>query len=140
MADEGIINLWKGSVPTMLRATALNVAMFVSYDTSKETVTSALGTTASPFMIQCGSSMVSAVAIALLSLPFDNVKTKIQKMKAGKDGKLPYSGVPDCFAKSVAQEGITRLWAGLPAYYLKVGPHAIITLLAAERFKVLLGV
>ena len=86
----------------MLRATALNVAMFVSYDTSKETVTSALGTTASPFIIQCGSSMVSAVAIALFSLPFDNVKTKIQKMKAGQDGKLPYSGVPDCFTKSIA--------------------------------------
>ena len=45
--------------------------------------------------------MVSAIAIALFSLPFDNVKTKIQKMKAGQDGKLPYSGVPDCFAKSI---------------------------------------
>ena len=84
--------------------------------------------------------MISAIAIALFSLPFDNVKTKIQKMKAGQDGKLPYSGVPDCFAKSIQQEGVSRLWAGLPAYYFKVGPHAIITLLAAEKFKVLLGI
>ena len=124
----------------MLRATALNVAMFVSYDTSKETVTQTLGSTANPFAIQCGSSMVSAIAIALCSLPFDNVKTKIQKMKPERDGRLPYTGVLDCFRKSVAQEGVRRLWAGLPAYYLKVGPHAIITLLAAERFKNLLGV
>ena len=46
--------------------------------------------------------MISAVATAVISLPFDNVKTKIQKMKAGPDGKMPYSGVPDCFAKSIA--------------------------------------
>jgi len=46
--------------------------------------------------------MISAVATAVISLPFDNVKTKIQKMKAGPDGKMPYKGVPDCFAKSIA--------------------------------------
>ena len=140
VADEGIANLWKGAVPTMLRATALNIAMLVSYDTAKETATAALGASASPFVIQCGSSMISAVATAVISLPFDNVKTKIQKMKAGPDGKLPYSGVPDCFVKSIAQEGITGLWAGLPTYYFRVGPHAIITLLAAEQFRKLLGV
>ena len=86
----------------MLRATALNIAMLVSYDTAKETATAALGASASPFVIQCGSSMISAIATAVISLPFDNVKTKIQKMKAGPDGKMPYSGVPDCFAKSIA--------------------------------------
>ena len=43
VADEGIANLWKGAVPTMLRATALNIAMLVSYDTAKETATAALG-------------------------------------------------------------------------------------------------
>ena len=84
--------------------------------------------------------MISAVATAVISLPFDNVKTKIQKMKAGPDGKMPYKGVPDCFAKSIAQEGMTGLWAGLPTYYFRVGPHAIITLLAAEQFRALLGV
>lgn len=123
----------------MLRATALNVAMFVTYDTAKETATAAMPT-ASPFTIQMGSSMLSAIATAVGSLPFDNIKTKIQKQKAGPDGKLPYSGVPDCFAKSIAAEGVTGLWAGLPTYYFRVGPHAIITLLAAEQFRRLLGV
>jgi len=36
-----------------------------------------------------------------MSLPFDNLKTKLQKMKAGPDGKYPYSGVPDCILKTV---------------------------------------
>lgn len=138
--DEGATSLWKGSVPTMLRATSLNVAMFVTYDTAKEVATASMGDTASPFKIQMGSSMLAAIATAVGSLPFDNIKTKIQKQKAGPDGKLPYSGVPDCFAKSIAAEGVTGLWAGLPTYYFRVGPHAIITLLAAEQFRRLLGV
>lgn len=45
--DEGVTNLWKGSVPTMLRATALNVAMFVTYDTAKEMATASMGPEAS---------------------------------------------------------------------------------------------
>ena len=41
--EEGVPSLWKGSVPTMLRATSLNVAMFVTYDTAKEVATASMG-------------------------------------------------------------------------------------------------
>lgn len=53
-------------------------------------------------------------------------------MKKGPDGKYPYSGFNDCVMKSIKNEGITGLWAGLPTYYFRVGPHAIITLLTSE--------
>ena len=45
---------------------------------------------------------------------------------------MPYSSIGDCFKQSMAKEGITGFWAGLPTYYFRVGPHAIITLMAAE--------
>ena len=48
--------------------------------------------------------------------------------------------MPDCFMKTLAKEGITGFWAGLPTYYFRVGPHSVITLLAAEKFRVMLGV
>ena len=53
-------------------------------------------------------------------------------MKPDAEGNLPYKGIADCFKVSIAREGVTGLWAGLPTYYFRVGPHAIITLLAAE--------
>ena len=84
--------------------------------------------------------MIAAVAVALGSLPFDNIKTKMQKQKAGPDGVMPYKNILDCFSKSLAREGVTGFWAGLPTYYFRVGPHAIITLLAAEQYRKLLGV
>ena len=53
-------------------------------------------------------------------------------MKAGADGKLPYSGVLDCLGKTVAREGVTGLWVGFPVYYFRVAPHSMITLMVMD--------
>jgi len=74
--EEGVTSLWKGSAATMLRAMSLNCAMLVSYDTVKEMMTKKFGADAK-FKILFSSSMTAAVATAVCSLPFDNIKTKI---------------------------------------------------------------
>ena len=139
IAEEGVTSLWKGAVPTMSRAISLNCAQLVSYETVKESLTASLKT-ASPFTIQIYASLVSSVFTAFFSLPFDNIKTKMQKQKANAQGVVPYKNMAACFQVSMAREGITGFWAGLPTYYFRVGPHAIITLLALEQYKKLLGV
>lgn len=136
--DEGVTSLWRGALPTMTRAIALNVAMLVSYDTVKDKLNAYYGK-GHDYKVQIGASMVSAVATSVVSLPFDNLKTKLQKQKA-VNGVFPYKGMPDCFFKTLAKEGPTGFWAGLPTYYFRVGPHAIITLLTAEQYRRLLGV
>lgn len=85
------------------------------------------------------SSALSGISVALISLPFDNVKTKIMKMKKGirninlgADGKYPYSGFFNCFSKSIASEGFLGLWVGLPTYYMRIAPHAMITVLVQD--------
>lgn len=138
--DEGVFELWRGGVPTMSRAISLNTCMLVTYDTAKEAATKAMGADASPFKIQVGSSMLAAVATAVGSLPFDNIKTKMQKQKPNAEGVMPYKGMPDCIAKSIAREGVAGFWAGLPTYYFRVGPHAVIVLMTSEIYKKLLGV
>jgi len=37
--EEGILNLWKGGVPTVVRAMSLNLGMFTTYEESKERLT-----------------------------------------------------------------------------------------------------
>jgi len=49
--EEGVTALWRGAVPTVLRASALNVFMLVSYDGAKDIATKAMGPSASPFAI-----------------------------------------------------------------------------------------
>ena len=132
-SEEGYLSLYSGATPTICRAMALNVAMLVTYEEAKERLTARFGKD-HPYRILFAASMLSAFATSAASLPFDNVKTKLQKMKKGPDGTFPYSGFVDCGKKTLLREGLTGFWAGLPTYYFRVGPHAIITLLALEKF------
>jgi solute carrier family 25 oxoglutarate transporter 11 len=136
--EEGLTSCWNGAGPTIARAMALNVAMLVTYDEAKERLQAKFGKEANQRLIMFAASMLSACATSTASLPFDNIKTKLQKMKRLPDGTIPYSGFIDCAMKTATREGITGFWAGLPTYYFRVGPHAIITLMASEYLRKLM--
>ena len=48
------------------------------------------------------------------------------------DGTLPYKNMFDCFAKTIKHEGFLNLWVGLPTYYFRVAPHAMISVLVQD--------
>lgn len=129
--EEGALALWRGCQPTVVRAVVLNVAMLAPYDEAKERLNKWSGTvdTTSTRLI---ASAIAGFLSSFASLPFDNVKTKLQKMKVDASGKFPYSGLVDCFIKSTQKEGITGLWVGFPTYYFRIAPHAMITLLTQD--------
>lgn len=129
--DEGVLALWRGSTPTVARAMALNAAMLATADQVKEALAPHLGGLASlPNLV--ASSLVAGVAASVASLPFDMVKTRLQKQRARADGSLPYAGFVDCFRQIVAKEGPGALYKGLPTYVARIGPHAFITLLVLQ--------
>ena len=76
--EEGILSLWKGGVPTVVRAMSLNLGMFTTYEESKKAFSKVMGTGMAWFL----SSIFAGAVAAIMSLPFDNAKTKMQKMKA----------------------------------------------------------
>merc|ERR1712159_925359 len=83
-----------------------------------------------------GASAIAGFFASFFSLPFDFVKTQIQKMKPDPvTGELPYKGPVDCAMQQVKAGGITRLWAGFPTYYFRIAPHAMITLIAQDQVK-----
>merc|ERR1712051_46241 len=83
-----------------------------------------------------GASAIAGFAASAFSLPFDFVKTQIQKMKPDPvTGELPFKGPIDCAMKQVKMGGISRLWAGFPTYYFRIAPHAMITLIAQDQVK-----
>jgi solute carrier family 25 oxoglutarate transporter 11 len=107
----------------------MNVGMLVPYDTAKEWFDHYLGPST---MNRISGSFVAALTACCMSLPFDNIKTKYQRMTTGADGKLPYSGFSDCVQKSVAREGLRGFYIGFPVYLMRVAPHVIITLLVQD--------
>lgn len=68
----------------------------------------------------------------MASLPLDNAKTKLQKMTRGPDGTFPYKNIFDALGKTVVNEGVSKLWVGLPTYIFRIAPHVIITLIAQD--------
>ncbi len=130
--EEGVTTLWRGSVPTMARAMAVNSSQLVTYNTCKEFIRESMKAKEDTASVRLLSSAASGVSVAICSLPFDNIKTKLMSMKANKDGVMPYTGFLNCITTSVAKEGPTALWVGLPTFYARVGPHAMITVLAQD--------
>jgi solute carrier family 25 oxoglutarate transporter 11 len=123
--EEGLLSCWKGCAPTVVRAMSLNLGMLVSYDESKERLEKWLGKerTNSIWFL---SSVISGTLASIMSLPFDNVKTKMQKMVKGPDGTMPYSSLLDCAYKTARNESILGFWAGLPTYIFRICPHVMI--------------
>ena len=134
--EEGVLSLWKGGGPTVIRAMSLNLGMFTTYEESKERLTKRMPNNVGLAFLLSGC-FAGAVA-ATMSLPFDNAKTKLQKMKAGADGKYPYKNIFDTMGKTVTQDGPLGLWVGLPTYIVRIAPHVIITMMVSEKLKKLL--
>jgi len=110
---------------TVVRAMSLNLGMLVSYDESKERLEKYLGKEKAN-TIWVLSSLISGGIAATMSLPFDNVKTKMQKMTRNPDGTFPYNSLLDCAYKTARNESISGFWAGLPTYIFRIAPHVMI--------------
>jgi solute carrier family 25 oxoglutarate transporter 11 len=122
--QEGLLSCWKGCTPTVVRAMSLNLGMLVSYDESKERLGKLFPE--NPNTVWITSSFISGSLAAAMSLPFDNVKTKLQKQTKLPDGSLPYSSFVDCAVKTATREGVSGFWAGLPTYIVRIAPHVMI--------------
>ncbi|XP_040991105.1 mitochondrial dicarboxylate/tricarboxylate transporter DTC-like [Juglans microcarpa x Juglans regia] len=125
MADEGVLALWKGAGPTVVRAMALNMGMLASYDQSVELFRDSLGFGEGATVL--GASTISGFFAAACSLPFDYVKTQIQKMQPDAEGKLPYSGSFDCTIKTLKSGGPLKFYTGFPVYCVRIAPHVMLT-------------
>ena len=66
-----------------------------------------------------GGATIAGFFAAACSLPFDFVKTRIQKMEPGPDGKFPYKGPVDCAMKTLTQEGPLKFYTGFPTYCVR---------------------
>jgi solute carrier family 25 oxoglutarate transporter 11 len=83
--EEGVKGLWRGSIPTIARAMVVNCSHLVGYNESKEQIMKFTGEKKETMTIRLTASAISGIAVSLCSLPFDNVKTKILKMRQSND-------------------------------------------------------
>ncbi|KMS98767.1 hypothetical protein BVRB_3g068440 [Beta vulgaris subsp. vulgaris] len=125
VSDEGVLSLWKGAGPTVVRAMALNMGMLASYDQTVEFFRDSCGLGDAATVV--GASAVSGFFASACSLPFDYVKTQIQKMQPDASGKYPYTGSMDCAMKTLKAGGPLKFYTGFPVYCVRIAPHVMMT-------------
>ena len=126
---EGVARLWAGAFPTVVRAMALNFGQLAFFSEAKSQLKS---TSMGPRAQTLTASAIAGFFASFFSLPFDFVKTRLQKQSKGPDGRLPYKGMLDCFGKVIREEGPLRFYRGFGTYYARIAPHAMITLIVAD--------
>ena len=135
--EEGVKALWKGSMPAVARAMALNFGMLVPYEVCKSLLAPMLGYTNTNYII---SSALAGFGASVCCLPFDNAKVKLQKQTAGPDGKMPYKGLVDCMSKTFRKEGFFGYWSGFWPFYSFLFPQTVVILLLNDFLRIKFGV
>jgi solute carrier family 25 oxoglutarate transporter 11 len=127
--QEGIVKLWAGASPTVVRAMALNFGQLAFFSEAKQQLKDV---NMSPMTKTLTASAVAGFFASFFSLPFDFVKTRLQKQSKRPDGTMPYKSMADCFRKVAAEEGMLRFYRGFGTYYVRIAPHAMVTLIVAD--------
>jgi len=129
MKEEGLAGVFKGCTPVVVRAMSLNLGMLASHD---EVFQECKRRNYSIYTSHFAAKMVAGFMASAFSLPFDFVKTRIQKQKPDANGVLPYKNSIDCAKKTMLAEGPGSFYRGFWTYYIRIAPHSMLTLLCMD--------
>ena len=122
---EGLGALWAGCLPTVVRAMSLNLGQLAFFSESKAQLQKR--TELAPRSQTLTASGIAGFFASFLSLPFDFIKTRLQKQQRNPvTGILPYKGFLDCARKVAKEEGLLRFYRGFGTYYIRIAPHALV--------------
>ena len=152
--EEGARALYKGWLPSVIGVVPYVGLNFAVYGTLKDVVAEYQGLKSGkelsvPLGLACGG--VAGAIGQTVAYPFDVCRRKLQVAgwagaKALAEGEakhladIRYTGMVDCFVKTVRHEGVGALFHGLSANYIKVAPSIAIAFVCYEEVKKLLGV
>eukprot|EP00274_Cyanoptyche_gloeocystis_P004106 CAMPEP_0196654956 /NCGR_PEP_ID=MMETSP1086-20130531/4711_1 /TAXON_ID=77921 /ORGANISM="Cyanoptyche gloeocystis , Strain SAG4.97" /LENGTH=321 /DNA_ID=CAMNT_0041987013 /DNA_START=90 /DNA_END=1055 /DNA_ORIENTATION=+ len=125
--EEGALALWRGCAPTVVRAMSLNMGLFAGNEQGKEYFGKKYGH--GFWTMQFPASAIGGFLASAMALPFDFVKTRIQKQKPDANGILPYKSSLDVVVKTLKTEGPLAFYKGFFTFYFRIAPHAMMTLL-----------
>lgn len=151
-AEEGIVALWRGWLPSVIGVVPYVGLNFAVYETLKDLLLQLkdlrderqLGVVE---RLACGAA--AGTTGQTVAYPLDVVRRRMQM--SGWDGAnalhgdgsghaVRYRGMTDCFRRTVAEEGVRALFKGLWPNYIKVVPSIAIAFVSYEQLKEAMGV
>ncbi|BFZ22249.1 hypothetical protein BsWGS_25288 [Bradybaena similaris] len=134
---NGVLSLWKGLGPTLLRDVPFSAMYWTGYEVTKSYVLATKGHSDLTFYESFGAGALAGSIAAVLTLPFDVIKTRRQ-IELGEEiiGKSKRSTSTWKIIMNIySTEGFRALYTGLPPRLLKVAPSCAIMISTFEYFK-----
>ncbi|NXE05189.1 S2540 protein, partial [Lophotis ruficrista] len=139
VATDGWISLWRGWSSTVLRHVPFSAMYWYNYERFKKTMCREVGAHEPTFFVAFTSGAASGSIAAVITLPFDVVKTHRQtELWESETLKIPQRDCSSTWAvmrKIVTKNGITGLFAGVIPQLFKAAPACAIMISTYEYGK-----
>ncbi|XP_012881507.1 PREDICTED: solute carrier family 25 member 40 isoform X3 [Dipodomys ordii] len=136
VSEDGWVSLWKGWAPTILRDVPFSAMYWYNYEILKKWLCEKSGLYEPTFMISFTSGALSGSFAAIVTLPFDVVKTQKQtQLWTSESHKIsvPLNMSTWVIMKNiVAKNGLSGLFTGLIPRLIKVAPACAIMISTYE--------
>lgn len=131
--EEGLKGFFSGASPTVYRGLSINVGMLVSYGYYQTALEPYTGKGSQSNRFAAGA--LSGWTASTVSLPFDFIKTRLQKQRPNKDGSVQYKNFMDCARQVAAKEGMFAFYNGYWTYVGRITPHIMLTWVFMDNIK-----
>lgn len=149
LRSEGIMGLYKGTLPTLLSGAPYVGLQMSGFDFFK----TSLGASRVPFLTSTdgsgdprvtilgtlASGAAAGVLAQTLTYPGDTIRRRMQTNGAG-GAELKYRSAYHCLTETVAKEGVAGLYRGVVVNAIRSIPGAAIQFVAYDQLKRVLGV
>lgn len=130
---EGVLGLWRGVQPSMMRSAILTATQAATYDEAKRHVLKITGMKEG-VQTHLGCSLLTGLVTTTVINPVEVVKnTMFTKGKECNMGPVATAG------NIFAREGMRGLYKGWTANYARLGPQTTITFLVLEKLRSIAG-
>lgn len=133
--EEGVMILWRGFNAFSCRVMTVTVTSVLAFEETKHWLLTMKDTDVLTFKTRAQAIIIASLFLPVTALPFDNIKTKMQKMVPVIENGvkvMPYKGMWDCIKKTVHREGPFGLWSGFLVYYSFKAPNNMINLVCLD--------
>jgi len=139
-AHEGVLaGLYRGQLVTVVREATAYGTWFLAFEwmMNGDAARNSIERKEIPTLRVAGYGGLAGEALWLASYPFDVVKSKMQSDGFGSGRR--YSGMRDCFAKTMQKEGLAGFWKGIGPTLLRALPVSAGTFAVVELVMRALG-
>ncbi|OBA22212.1 mitochondrial carrier [Metschnikowia bicuspidata var. bicuspidata NRRL YB-4993] len=127
--SEGVLSLFRGLTPNLVRGVLMTASQVVTYDIAKKVLVDNLEMDPTKKSTHFGASLIAGLVATTVCSPADVVKTRIMNAKGSSGGAM------SILKDAVKSEGPGFMFRGWLPSFIRLGPHTIVTFLVLEQFR-----